>query len=139
MVTPAVNTPTAVRTPTPTISPVPTNTAYPTRTPEVPPPALLVDPAPPNANNGTFTLIGVNFASGERYAVRLDGGPELQSGRVAQDGSLITVVTLPTNTAPGPHIVQVCVDCERGGLQQAEYIVVVVADPNLTATPTPVP
>ncbi len=139
MVTPDANTPTIVRTPTPTISPVPTNTAYPTSTPDVPPPALLIDPAPPNTTEGTFTLIGVNFEPGRRYGISVDGGPELTSGQVAQDGSLINVITLPANTAPGPHIVQVCVDCEADGSQQAEYIVVVVADPSVTPTPTRIP
>jgi hypothetical protein len=83
--------------------------------------------------------VGVNFAAGERYSLRLDDGPELQSGRVGEDGSLLIVVNLPRNTDPGPHIVQLCVDCRPDGLQQAEFAIVVVADPNATQTPTRIP
>ncbi len=133
----SVDTATPVRTATPTVTPVPTNTAYPTNTPSVRPPTLFIDPLPPNAASRTFTLVGVNFAAGKRYSIRLDNSPELQSGRVGQDGSLLVVVNLPINITPGPHIVQLCVDCGPGGLQQAEFAIVVVADPNATATPTP--
>jgi hypothetical protein len=136
---PVVNTPTPVRTPTATVTPVPTNTPYPTNTPSVPPPSLLIDPIPPRAASGTFTLVGVSFAARARYSIHLDNGPELQSGRTDEDGNLFAVVNLPVNISPGPHIVQLCVDCEPDGLQQAEFAIVVVADPNTTPTPTRIP
>lgn len=139
MVTAAADTPTPVRTATPTISPVPTNTVYPSSTPSVHDPELLIDPAPPNTASGTFTLVGVNFAPNERYVISMDGGPDLLSGRVSPDGSLIAVVPLAPETTPGPHVVSVCVDCQRNGEQQARFVVVVVADPNTTLTPTAVP
>jgi hypothetical protein len=138
MATPDANTATPVRTPTPTISPVPTNTPNPTNTPSVSPPELLVDPVPPNAASGSFTVLGVNFAAGERYSISLDGGRELQTGRVGEDGSVLTVVALPADITPGPHIVQICVDCTNGGLQQSDFAIVVVADPSATPSPTPV-
>jgi hypothetical protein len=138
MVTPDADTPTPVRTPTSTVTPVPTNTPHPTNTPSVPPPALLIDPAPPNAASGAFTVVAVNFAPGERYSIRLDNERELQTGRTDEEGNLVGVVNLPANTTPGPHIVQLCVDCGLDGLQQVEFAVIIVADPNATATPTPI-
>jgi hypothetical protein len=118
---------------------VPTNTAYPTNTPSVPPPTVLIDPVPPRAATGSFTLVGVGFVANERFSIRLDDGPEVQSGRTDEGGNLFAVVNLRANVTPGPHIVQLCVDCEPDGLQQAMFAIVVVADPNATPTPTRIP
>jgi hypothetical protein len=135
----AGNTSTPVRTPTSTVTPVPTNTPYPTNTPSVPPPTLLLDPVPPRTASETFTLVGVGFAANQRFSISLDGGPELQAGRTDEGGNLFAVVNLPVNIVPGPHIVQLCVNCEPDGLQQAMFAIVVVADPNTTPTPTRIP
>jgi hypothetical protein len=135
---PAVTvTPTSFNTATPTITPVPTNTPRATNTPGVPIPRITVNPAPPNAVQGSFVLTAHDFAPGRRYTIRLDMEPENISGSIGDDGSLVLTVNVPANLAPGPHTVRICVDCRPGGAQQAAYAVFLVADRARTATPTP--
>ena len=135
---PAVTaTPTSFNTPTATISPVPTNTPRPSNTPLVPEPQIAVNPAPPNAAEGAFILIGQNFSPGRRYTIRLDNEPENLSGSIAGDGSIVMTVPIPPNFTPGIHTVRVCVDCRPGGAQEERFATFRVADPNQTPTSTP--
>jgi hypothetical protein len=133
-------TPTSANTATPTPTPVATNTPRPTNTPNVLPPLILVDPAAPNAASGNFTLVGQNFTPGRRYSVRLDVETrDLARGTVADDGTLVISVRIPADVTPGPHTIQVCVDCRAGGINQAQYAPLVVANPSVTPTATPRP
>lgn len=129
----------AERSPTPTISPVPTNTPRPTSTPRVQPPALVVNPAPPNTVSGALIVFGQNFAPNTRYTVNLDREPVLLSGLVDPNGEIALTVDLPPGTAPGPHVVRVCGDCRPNGAQQEALAAFIVADPNVTLTPTAQP
>jgi len=133
-------TPTSANTATPTPTPVATNTPRPTNTPNVPPPVLLLDPAPPDAASGNFTLVGQYFSPGRRFTVRLDAETrDLARGSVEEDGTLALTVRIPIDVTPGPHTIQVCVDCRAGGVNQAQYVPLIVADPEITATATPRP
>lgn len=137
---PAVTaTSTAVRTATATSSPVPTNTPRPTNTPSFPPPALVVDPAPPDGAVDSFMLTALNFKPDSRYTISLAGGPEDLSGSTGADGSFVRIVAIPAGLRPGAYTVRVCVDCRAGGAQQEEFAVFVVADPARTPTATPLP
>ncbi len=131
-------TPTSANTPTDTPTPVPTNTPRPTNTPLVLPPAVAVDPAPPNTAVGSFILQGQNFTPGLRYVITLDNetGP-IQGGTVNDDGSVGAIITLSDKLAPGLHIVRVCADCRPRGAQQEALAVLNVAPANLTPTATP--
>ncbi|MBZ0286016.1 MAG: hypothetical protein K8I30_00270, partial [Anaerolineae bacterium] len=138
---PAISpTPTSANTATPTPTPVATNTPRPTNTPSVLPPVLIVDPAPPNAALNSFTLTGQRFSEGKRFEVLLDADlQEIGRGTTSSSGDFQLTVRLPVDIEPGPHIIQVCVDCRAGGVQQAQYASVVVADPDVTPSPTPRP
>jgi hypothetical protein len=137
---PAVTaTSTAVRTATATSSPVPTNTPRPSNTPGVPRPALLVDPAPPDAAASSFMLTALNFKPDSRYTISLAGGPEDLSGSTGVDGSFLRDIAIPAGLRPGAYTVRVCVDCRAGGAQQEEFAVFIVADPARTPTATPLP
>ena len=126
-----------VNTPTATISPVPTNTPRPTNTPPVKPPSIQVNPAPPNTVTTSFAVHGESFSPNTRYVVSLDNGPSLLSGRVADDGTIAVTVQVPANMSAGPHVVRVCVDCRTNGAQEEAVAVFIVADPNVSPTPTP--
>jgi hypothetical protein len=130
---------TAARTATPTSSPVPTNTPRPSNTPSIPPPALVVDPAPPRGAAGGFMLTGLNFKPESRYTISLAGGPEDLSGSTDSDGAFQRNVAIPVGLRPGAYTVRVCVDCRAGGAQQEVFAVFVVADPARTPTATPLP
>lgn len=131
------STPTRAFTPTPTWTPVPTNTPRPTNTPNLPPPSLLVDPAPPNTLRDRVTVIGQGFAANAQFVVRLDDNPAvLFTGRTSDDGTLAALVNLPATVSAGPHVLRVCADCRPGGQQQEAFAVINVAPPNLTPTPT---
>jgi hypothetical protein len=133
-------TPTSASTATATPTPVATNTPRPTNTPNVLPPTLVIDPAPPNTATNNFSLIGQNFAPGKRFAILLDAdGRELARGTINNSGTFQMTIKIPVDVAPGPHIIQVCVDCRAGGIQQAQYTSLLVADPNVTPSPTPKP
>ena len=137
---PAVTpTSTAARTATPTSSPVPTNTPRPSNTPALPPPALLVDPAPPNAAVDSFVLTGLNLRPDSRYTISLAGGPEDLSGSTDANGSFARTVAIPAGLRPGAYTVRVCVDCRAGGANQEVFAVFVAADRARTPTATPVP
>jgi hypothetical protein len=133
-------TPTSANTATPTPTPVATNTPRPTNTPDVLPPMLIIDPAPPNTAVNNFSLTGQNFAAGKRFAVLLDAdGREIGRGTVSSGGNFQLTIRIPVDVSPGPHIIQVCVDCRAGGIQQAQYASLLVADPDVTPSPTPRP
>jgi hypothetical protein len=144
---PAISpTPTSASTATPTPTPVATNTPRPTNTPSLLPPVLIVDPGPPNAittdanGNYSFSLSGQRFSPGKRFEVLLDTDlQEIGRGTTSSSGDFQLTVRLPVDIVPGPHIIQVCVDCRAGGVQQAQYASVVVADPDVTPSPTPRP
>ena len=137
---PAVTpTSTAARTATPTSSPVFTNTPRPSNTPALPPPALLVDPVPPNAAVDSFMLTGLNLRPDSRYTISLAGGPEDLSGSTDANGSFTRTVAIPAGLRPGAYTVRVCVDCRAGGANQEVFAVFVVADRARTPTATPVP
>jgi hypothetical protein len=138
---PAISpTPTSANTATPTPTPVATNTPRPTNTPNVMPPMVLVDPAPPDTAIGSFTIVGQYFAPGKRFGVELDNdGREIGRGFVSSDGTLVATVKIPVDTSPGPHTIQVCVDCRSGGVQQAAYAPLLVANPQTTPSATPKP
>ncbi len=131
------STPTRAFTPTPTWTPVLTNTPRPTNTPSLPPPSLLVDPAPPNTLRDQVTVIGQGFAAGAQFVVRLDDNPAvLFTGRTLDDGTLAALVNLPATVSAGPHVLRVCADCRPGGQQQEAFAVINVAPPDLTPTAT---
>jgi hypothetical protein len=134
-------TPTPASSPTATRTPVPTNTPRPTNTPAVLPPFVQLQPAPPNTTTGSLILSGQNFAPGKAFRVTVDNDSNpLLSGSVGSDGSLAEVtIALPTAVAPGTHTLKICVDCSSRGFNQVEYAVFIVADPNMTATPTATP
>jgi hypothetical protein len=133
-------TPTSASTATATPTPVATNTPRPTNTPNVLPPTLIIDPAPPNTAVNSFKLTGQNFAPGKRFVVFLDGdGRELVRGTLSSSGDFQMTVKIPVDVSPGPHIIQVCVDCRAGGIKQAQYTSLLVADPDVTPSPTPKP
>jgi len=138
---PAISpTPTSANTATATPTPIATNTPRPTNTPNVPPPMFTIDPAPPNAASDRFTLVGQHFSPGNRFTVRLDAeARDLARGTVEDDGTLVVTVRLPADVLPGPHTIQVCADCRAGGINQAQYAPLVVADPDVTPTATPSP
>ena len=138
LVTDVSPTPTGVGTATPTLTPVATNTPRPTNTPSVPPPALSVNPAPPDATGGVVTVIGQNFAPGKPYSVRVDNiTVDLANGVVGNNGTIGQIITLPSSLTPGPHTVRVCVDClTANGLKQEQFAVVILADPRATPTAT---
>lgn len=134
---PEDETPIASITPTATISPVPTNTPRPSNTPTIPIPALVVEPAPPNAASGSFMLRGEGFAPAVVFTLRINEGSELQRGRVGPDGTLAVIVDLPDTLVPGLHTVSVCADCRPSGRQQEAITLFRVANPQMTATATP--
>ncbi|MEO8607718.1 MAG: DUF4397 domain-containing protein [Chloroflexota bacterium] len=138
---PAISpTPTSQSTSTATPTPVATNTPRPTNTPNVLPPTLIIDPAPPDTAVNNFSLIGQNFSVGKRFVIFLDAdGRELARGTVNNNGSFQMTIKIPVDVTPGPHIIQVCVDCRAGGIQQAQYTSLLVAGPNATPSPTPKP
>ena len=125
---------------TATITPVPTNTPRPSNTPSLPPAAVQVRPAPPDAVYD-FNLVvrGEGFVADERYTIQIDGGPDIQSGRINPDGTMATNISLPVDIAPGPHVVSVCVDCRTGGINQQAFATFVVAESQTTPTVTPQP
>jgi hypothetical protein len=133
----ATATPTRAITPTATPTPPPTNTPRPSNTPEYPPPAIAVDPAPPDTASGDVTVSGAYFSPGLSYRITLDNTPVGSQGRIDDSGGLNAAITLPPNTAPGPHIVSVCADCRPGGANQVAYTTLLVAPPNLTPSPSP--
>ena len=138
---PAISpTPTSANTATATPTPVATNTARPTNTPSVLPPIVIINPPAPNVAAGNFTVVGQNFSPGKRFTIRLDAETrDLGRGTVADDGTLVVTVRIPTDALSGPHTVQVCADCRAGGINQAQYAPLVVADPEVTLSPTPKP
>lgn len=138
---PAISpTPTSASTATPTPTPVATNTPRPTNTPNVQAPKLIIDPAPPDTALNSFSLTGQNFSAGKRFVILLDAdGREIGRGTVSSGGEFQLTVKVPADVAPGPHIIQVCADCRAGGINQAQYASVVIADPDVTPSPTPKP
>jgi hypothetical protein len=133
----ATPTPTRAITPTATPTPPPTNTPRPSNTPEYPPPAIAVDPAPPNTASGDVTVSGAYFSPGLSYRISLDNNPVGSQGKTDDSGGMSATITLPPNTDPGPHIVSVCADCRPGGANQVAYTTLLVAPPNLTPSPSP--
>lgn len=138
---PAVTvTPTTFFTPTFTISPVPTNTPRPSNTPNVPPPSVVVIPAPPNTVMGTLSINGLGFAPGLTYVITLDDGTTpLVRDRIADDGTLGETISLPAGIQPGWHTLVVCVDCRAGGRNQQAVASIQIASPDMTPTLTPAP
>jgi hypothetical protein len=118
---------------------VPTNTPRPSNTPPVKPASIQVNPAPPNTVRTSFIVTGEGLDSGSRYTVNIDESPDLSSGQVSQDGTIAVAVDVPPGLQPGPHTVRVCVDCRSNGAQQEAFAVFVVANPNVSPTPTPEP
>jgi hypothetical protein len=101
---------------------------------------LIIDPAPPNSAVNSFSLTGQNFTAGKRFSILLDAdGREIGRGTVDSGGGFQLTVKIPVDVAPGPHIIQVCADCRVGGINQAQYASVIVADPDVTPSPTPKP
>lgn len=136
------NTPTRSSTATPTGTPIATNTPRPSNTPSIPPPLLGIIPAPPNTTASLVTLDGLNFSPNQPYQVTLDESTTpIFDSTTNSNGSITDSLQLPTDTLPGPHILRVCVDCQRGprGANQIAYAVVLVASPELTPSPTPQP
>ncbi|MBZ0299830.1 MAG: DUF4397 domain-containing protein [Anaerolineae bacterium] len=127
------------RTPTATISPVPTNTPRPSNTPQVQPPAVRVDPAPPNAAMRAVVVFGEHFKPNVRYTINLDQGPTIVSDRTSEEGMIAQTIDLPAGIVPGPHTVRICVDCQVNGAQQEALAAFIVADPATTPTATPQP
>lgn len=136
------STPTRSSTSTPTGTPIATNTPRPSNTPSIPPPTLGILPMPPNTTFGVVTLDGMNFSPGQPYQVTMDdSATPIFDSTTNGNGSITDSLQLPIDTLPGPHILRVCVDCQRGprGANQTAYVVVVVASPDLTPSPTPLP
>jgi hypothetical protein len=123
-------------TPSPTYTPVLTNTPHPTNTPSVGVPTLLVDPAPPQVAQGTFVLLGLNFARRENFEVSLiPGNRRLYQGITDSTGALVAGVILPANMPDGLYIIRVCVGCEPDGPQQESFALINAIFP----TPSPAP
>lgn len=132
-------TPTRISSPTPTRTPLPTNTPRPSNTPEFPPPALMVDPAPPNTARGSILLSGQGFLPNRTYSIFFDNALEAaQTGVTNADGTVLVVVNLPVNLTPGLHTVRLCAGTCPGSGREA-VAVVNIAPPNLTPTATQQP
>jgi hypothetical protein len=140
LIPPVTSTPTVMNTATPTLTPIATNTPRPTNTPSILTPIVIIDPAPPDTVVGTFLLQGFNFVPGERFVIKIDDDPtEIMRGRVDEDGRIEVEVRVPAAADPGTHTIRVCVDCVPNGAQQAAFAPILVADPLMTPSPTPVP
>jgi hypothetical protein len=132
---------TRAATSTPTRTPIATNTARPTDTLIPFEPTFNIIPAPPLRASGTIVINGANFRPAKTFTVILDNDPSaLAHGTVGLDGTLgETSIDLPENITPGSHTLTICVDCGSQVNEQAVYAVFLVADPRITATPTPTP
>ncbi|MBZ0282821.1 MAG: DUF4397 domain-containing protein [Anaerolineae bacterium] len=136
------STPTRSSTATPTGTPIATNTPRPSNTPSIPPPLLGIIPSAPNTTASVVTLDGLNFSPNQPYQVTLDDSTTpIFDSTTNGNGSITDSLQLPADTLPGPHILRVCVDCQRGprGANQTAYAVVLVASLELTPSPTPEP
>ncbi len=134
-------TPSRANTSTPTRTPVATNTPRPSNTPSILPASVQVKPEPPLTALDTITVTGQNFVPGKLYAITIDNKADIiANGTINADGSLSEVtIPLKSDLAPGSHTLKLCVDCVLRGSPLVQYAVFVVADPNVTATPTPIP
>ncbi|MBL8165758.1 MAG: DUF4397 domain-containing protein [Anaerolineae bacterium] len=134
------STPTRAVTPTATRTPVPTNTPRPSNTPDLLPPVLRVEPAPPNTTPRTVLLLGDHFAPGAVFTVNLVGDQAvIFQGEVSGDGTINTSFDLPEGLPPGAIVLRLCADCTPRGVNQEQFAIVLVADPNVTPTVTPAP
>lgn len=130
-------TPTRVSSPTATRTPLPTNTPRPSNTPEFPPPAVMVDPAPPRTVQGSVMLYGQYFPPGRVYSVYLDNAFDtVQTGIINNDGTIVSVVNLPDTLSPGFHTLRVCAAGSCPGSGAEAFAIINVASPNLTPTAT---
>lgn len=96
-------------TPTPTVAPTPTPTSTPTVTPTPPNTSASVRLSAPTLRAGeTLTVSGSGFTSGSKATITLHSTPTpLATAAVSEDGTLRAKVTIPTNTNPGPHRIEV--------------------------------
>lgn len=130
-------TPTRANTATATRTPVPTNTPRPSNTPGAALPVLIVEPAPPNAAAGSLNVTGLNLAAEKAFTLTLDDQQTaISTGKINVDGTLTTTTISVEGLAPGAHTLTLCVDCTARGLQQVQYAVFIVAEPNATPSAT---
>ncbi len=78
-------------------------------------PEVLIHPPMPEVAIGSITVKGSNFVPMLPYAVTIDDVMQIDSGDVQSDGTFERIIALPPELAPGVHMLQVCVDCRRGG------------------------
>jgi len=78
-------------------------------------PEVMIHPPMPEVAAGSITVRGIKITPGLQYVVAIDDVMTIDAGEVQSDGTFERIIALPPELAPGVHMLQVCVDCRRGG------------------------